>query len=96
MDRDQDQSPELLFEERRLVDRFTQMLVNAREQAQAAPPGTIIDRLEGIFLDQGRDLLRESLQTELQHQADQAEKKGGAVARNAETIARTKGQKSED
>jgi hypothetical protein len=75
---------DLGFEERRLVERFQSLLGEVREKATAAVDGTVIDCIEGIFLGQGRDLLRQAVETEIQLQADLAEvEKKTALAHNA-------------
>lgn len=86
---------ELTLEERWLAKRFESLLMEARSRATAAPDGAVIDCIEGIFLDQGRELLREAFETEVQYQADLAEKKGRATVRNAAGAGVTKDLKNE-
>lgn len=85
----------LTFEEQRLADRFGTLLREVRQRACQAPHGTVIDCIEGMFLDQGRDLLRQAVETEVQLQADLAEKKGRGAARIAASTADTKAPKNE-
>jgi hypothetical protein len=85
----------LSLEERWLVNRFETLLGEARAKATSAPDGTVIDCIEGVFLDQGRELLRQAVETEIQLQADLAEKKGRAIARNAARVAATRGPRNE-
>lgn len=82
----------LTFEERRLVERFQALLVSVREQATEAPDGTVIDCIEASFLDRGRELLRHSVEVEVQYQADLAEKKGRRTVRPASPSDETKAQ----
>ena len=69
-----------------------QALALAREvesAAGAAPPGRVLDRCEGLLLKRGRDFLLTVLQGIAQHTADEAVKKGGALA-SAATASATK------
>lgn len=50
------------------------------QAAQQAPKGGALDACESLLLGQGRQFLRDSLAAALQHQADQAEKKGAPHA----------------
>lgn len=77
---------ELTLEERWLAKRFESLLLEARFQATAAPDGAVIDCIEGIFLEQGRELLRQAVEAEVQFQADLAEKKGRVTVRNAARV----------
>jgi hypothetical protein len=62
------------------------------DEARQAPPGGTLDACESLLLGQGRQLLRDSLAATLQHQADEAEKKGGPHApARAGTPAATRG-----
>lgn len=90
----QEDSP-LTLEERWLAERFAALLLDAREKASTAPKGTVIDCIEGVFLDQGRDLLRRAVETEVQLQADLAEKKGRGSVRSAARRGVTKAPKNE-
>lgn len=65
----------LNFEDRMLVMEFANVLLNARAQGNAASSGTVIDCVEGVFMGEGRDLLRRAMENEVQHQADSAAKK---------------------
>ena len=48
--------------------------------AQAAPAGTVLDRCETLALDQGREVIRTTLQQVLQQRAEEAQKKGPPAA----------------
>lgn len=61
------------FEERQLVERFTEILGEARRTARSAPDGMVIESLEDLFLSDGRELLRKSLETVVQLQAEELE-----------------------
>jgi hypothetical protein len=50
------------------------------EKAGQAPLGGAVDACEALLLDEGRQVLRDSLAAALQHQADEAEKKGARPA----------------
>lgn len=82
------------FEDRRLVERFAELLIEVRSQAQAAAPGTIIDSIERSVLRGGRGLLREVAEREIQAATDAAEKKGRATARSAANGGATRVRKS--
>lgn len=71
------------FEEQALAKRFKELLVEVRARGSAAPKGSIIDSIERTVLDGGRDLLRQIVETEVQYQADEAEKKGRVTAPSA-------------
>ena len=61
-----------------------QALLLARElkrTGQEAPSGQVLDRMEGVILDQGRELLRVALEASLQGEAATVEKKGCRPAR---------------
>jgi hypothetical protein len=46
------------------------------QEANNAPLGTVLDACEALLLDRGRQFLRDSLAATLQHQIDDAQKKG--------------------
>lgn len=74
---------ELRVEERWLADRFGRLLGDIRRRADAAPPALAVDTIERMLLKDGRELLRQAAEQEIQYQADAAEKKGRATARRA-------------
>jgi hypothetical protein len=56
-----------------------QAILLARElekTCQKAPDGEVLDQVEGVILDQGRDLLRQAVEMSLQRHATAAQKKG--------------------
>lgn len=70
---------ELAFEERLLVTRFRELLVETRRAAGAAADGSVLDTIEAMALGRGRELLRQFVETEAQLQADAHEKKVAPV-----------------
>ena len=54
-----------------------------RKSARQAPSGKVLDHLEGVILDQGRELLGTALESSMQEEAEAVEKKG----RPAESVA---------
>jgi hypothetical protein len=63
--------------QRRIAQMALDLAARLEEKAGQAPPGGVVDACEALLLDQGRQLLRDSLAATLQHQADEACKKGG-------------------
>jgi hypothetical protein len=56
-----------------------QAILLARElekTCREAPDGEVLDQVEGVILDQGRDLLRQALEMSLQRHSTAAQKKG--------------------
>jgi len=85
-----DKQLELTFDERVLHEAFGELLVELRQLGQSAPDGTVLDGMEGLVLGKGRDLLRRSLQTQLQAATEAAEKKRATPARAAAPRRKTK------
>lgn len=77
--------PTVIFEyrseqERRAIERAVAFVAEMHSLAQNAPEGHILHACEGHALDEGRDLLRFTLQQAIQARVDAAEKKGGPLA----------------
>ncbi len=83
------------FEEQLLIKAYQDMLREMRQVGEEAAEGTVLDSLEGMVMGKGRDLLRRSLQTQLQAAAETAEKKGARSVRLAKRRGATKGRTSE-
>lgn len=66
---------DLTFEERILSNAFDEMLREMRRVGVESPDGAVLDDLEGMVLDRGRDILRRALQTQLQAAVEASEKK---------------------
>jgi hypothetical protein len=56
-----------------------ELAARLEEQAQQAPPGSLLDACESLLLDKGRQFLRDSLTATLQHQITETEKKGAPL-----------------
>ena len=82
----------LTFEERCLAETFEDLLLEMRLVGETAPDGMVLDEMEGLALLKGRDLLRRTLESQLQAAAERAEKKGTRSARRGRG---TKGRDSE-
>lgn len=85
------QGNELTFEERVLAEAYEEFLLEMRQVGVDAADGTVIDSLEGMILGKGRDLLRRTLEIQVQSSVEAAEKKGPALARNARRDGATRG-----
>jgi len=59
-----------------LVRRYHALLQEMSELARTAPDGTVIDVLEDVAVEKGRDTMRATLQQAVQQRIDAAEKKG--------------------
>ena len=66
--------------ERVAIERAIAFVTEMHSLAQATPDGQILHACEGLALDQGRDLLRLTLQQAVQARVDTAEEKGAAHA----------------
>jgi hypothetical protein len=66
--------------QRQIAQMALDLAVQLEEKAGQAPLGGVLDACEALLLDQGRQMLRDSLAATLQHQADEACKKGGLPA----------------
>jgi hypothetical protein len=64
-------------QERVAIERAVAFVAEMHSLAQAAPDGQVLDLCEAQALDQGRDLLRDTLQRAVQTRINAAEKKGG-------------------
>ena len=78
--------------QRQIAQMALDLAIKLEEKAGQAPLGGVLDACEALLLDQGCQMLRDSLAATLQHQADEACKKGGPRApARAATPAATKG-----
>jgi hypothetical protein len=66
--------------ERLSIEAAIAFVAEMRQLAQTAPVGQVISLCEGQALDQGRALLRSTLQDAVQTRIDSAEQKGGSPA----------------
>ena len=66
--------------ERLAIETAIAFVSEMRQLALAAPDGQVISLCEGQALDQGRALLRSTLQDAVQTRIDSAEQKGGSPA----------------
>jgi hypothetical protein len=66
--------------ERLAIEAAIAFVAEMRQLAQTAPAGQVISLCEGQALDQGRALLRSTLQDAVQARIDSAEQKGGPPA----------------
>lgn len=78
--------------QRLIAQMALDLAAKLEDSARQAPCGGTLDACEALLLGQGRQFLRDSLAATLQHQADEAGKKGGphAPARAGAAVA-TKG-----
>lgn len=67
-------------EERRLLEQAIAFIGEMRDLAKKAPAGRVIDVCEGYALDEGRKLLRNTLQSAVQARVDEVEEKGARPA----------------
>ena len=67
-------------QERALIQPAVAFLTEMRQLAQAAPAGAVLALCEARALDQGRRLLRDTLQAAAQARIDAAEPKGARPA----------------
>jgi hypothetical protein len=67
-------------QERLAIEGAIAFVAEMHSLAQTAPEGHILQACESHALDQGRDLLRHTLQQAVQARIDSAEKKGGRPA----------------
>ncbi|MGL4462138.1 MAG: hypothetical protein ACRDD1_06425 [Planctomycetia bacterium] len=81
----------LTFEEKLLRDAFAELLLEMRQVGETAPDGTGLDAIEGLALNKGRELLRRTMENQLQTAVETAEKKGPRPARPAKRSRATKG-----
>jgi len=66
--------------ERLSIEVAIAFVAEMRQLAQTAPAGQVISLCEGQALDQGRALLRSTLEAAVQARIDSAEQKGGSPA----------------
>ena len=66
--------------ERLSIEAAIAFVAEMHQLAQTAPAGQVISLCEGQALDQGRALLRATLQDAVQARIDSAEQKGGSPA----------------
>ena len=62
--------------QRQVLEQALALAVELERAAAAAPPGQLLDRCDLLVLDQGRQLLRDTLAGALQQQILHGEKKG--------------------
>ena len=65
-----------------IAEQAVLLVRELRQSARQAPSGQVLDHLEGVILEKGRELLRVALQSSMQEEAAAIEKKGrhpGAV-----------------
>jgi hypothetical protein len=67
-------------QERLAIERAIAFVAEIHQLAGAAPDGHVLDVCESHALNQGRDLLRTTLQHAVQTRIDAAEQKGGRHA----------------
>jgi hypothetical protein len=59
-----------------LIRSYHALVMELNDLALAAPDGVVIDQLEDLAIERGRETLRASLQQAVQKRIDDAEKKG--------------------
>jgi|SRR6516165_3570772 hypothetical protein len=59
-----------------LIRNYHALVMELNDLALTAPNGAVIDQLEDLAIDRGRETLRASLQQAIQKRIDAAEKKG--------------------
>lgn len=64
-------------DQRAAIEQAIAFVTEMHQLAQAAPAGQVLPLCESRALDQGRALLRDTLQAAVQGRVDAAEKKGG-------------------
>jgi hypothetical protein len=79
-----------------LIRNYHALVLELNDLALTAPDEAVLDRLEQLAVERGRETLRASLQQAVQKRIDDAEKKGrrsgsAPAARNARTEARASG-----
>lgn len=79
-----------------LIRNYHALVMELNDLALAAPDHAVLDRLEDLAIQRGRQTLQASLQQAVQKRIDEAEKKGrrsatAPAARNAKTEARASG-----
>lgn len=67
--------------ERVAIEQAIAFVSQMRDLAVDAPPGRVLDRLEGHALDAGRELLRTTLERGVQASTEQAAGKTGRIGR---------------
>lgn len=79
-----------------LLRNYHALVMELNELARTAPDAVVVDQLEELAIQRGRETLRASLEQAVQQRLDTAEKKGRPsdsvpAARNAKIAARTRG-----
>jgi hypothetical protein len=74
-------------DERLSIEAAIAFVSEMRELAQTAASGQVLSLCEGQALDQGRSLLRSTLQSAVQARITSAEQKGGPLAPVARALA---------
>lgn len=79
-----------------LIRNYHALVMELNDLALNAPDGAVIDQLEELAIERGRETLRASLQQAVQKRIDDAEKKGrrsgsAPAARSAKTEAQANG-----
>ena len=82
------------FEDRLLLDRFRGLLAEMDGVVAGELDGGTIDRIEGVVLGRGADLLRAALQAKAQAAVEAAEKKTRRPARTAKLRSATRARAS--
>lgn len=59
-----------------IVEQALAMYREMRTTAREAPDGEVFDRAESLALDRGRELMRKSLETVVNEEAREVEKRG--------------------
>lgn len=59
-----------------IVEQALAMYREMRDTAREAPDGEVFDRAESLAVSRGRELMRKSLETVVNREAQEAEKKG--------------------
>ena len=67
-------------QERVAIERAISFVAEMHSLAQTTPDGQVLHTCEGVALDQGRDLLRLTLQLAVQSRITSSEEKGGPLA----------------
>ncbi len=79
-----------------LIRNYHALVLELNDLALTAPDGVVLDQLEDLAIQRGRETLRATLQQAVQKRIDDAEKKGrrsgsAAAARSGKTEARDGG-----
>lgn len=75
---------ELSAEERLVAEQAVMNLRSLNKACREAKPGTVLDVAEKLAIDQGRELTRRTLETSLNSEGSEVEKKGRRAERAVE------------